>query len=54
VFIVRGDKVERRAVKLGMERGTDVAVLAGVQPGDSLVLKGPENLQDGQRIESHQ
>lgn len=54
VFVVRGDKVERRAVKLGMDRGTDVAVLAGVRPGDSLVVKGPENLQDGQRIETHQ
>jgi len=54
VFLVRGDKVERRAVKLGLDRGTDVAVLAGVQPGDWLVVKGPENLQDGQRVETHQ
>ena len=54
VFVVRGGKVERRAVRLGIDRGTDVAVLAGVQPGDSLVVKGPENLQDGQKIETHQ
>jgi len=54
VFVVRGDKVERRAVKLGLDRGTDVAVLAGVQPGDSVVVKGPANLQDGQKIETHQ
>jgi multidrug efflux pump subunit AcrA (membrane-fusion protein) len=53
VFVVRGGKVERRAVKLGMDRGTDVAVLAGVRPGDSLVVKGPDNLQDGQTIETH-
>lgn len=54
VFLVRSGKVERRAVRLGTDRGTDVAVLAGVQPGDSLVVKGPEDLQDGQKIETHQ
>jgi RND family efflux transporter MFP subunit len=52
VFLVRGGKVERRAVKLGVDRGTDVAVLGGVAPGDSLVVKGLENLQDGQEIET--
>src|SRR6266481_8298257 len=38
VFLVRDGKVERRAVSLGMDRGTDVAILAGVSPGDSLVV----------------
>jgi len=52
VFLARSGKVERRAVKLGSDRGTDVAVLAGVVPGDSLVVKGLENLQDGQEIET--
>lgn len=51
VFLFRDGKVERRAVKLGMERGTDVAVLAGVSPGDSLVVKGPEGLHDGDKVE---
>ncbi len=54
VFLVRNGKVERRAVKLGMDRGTDVAVLAGLQPGDAVVTKGPEDLRDGQKIETHQ
>jgi len=52
VFLAHGGKVERRAVKLGNDRGTDVAVLAGVAPGDSLVVKGLENLRDGQEIET--
>jgi RND family efflux transporter MFP subunit len=52
VFLVRGGKVERRAVKLGVDRGTDVTVLGGVAPGDSLVVKGLENLRDGQEIET--
>jgi RND family efflux transporter MFP subunit len=51
VFLFHDGKVERRAVRLGTERGTDVAVLAGVLPGDSLVVKGPESLHDGDRVE---
>jgi RND family efflux transporter MFP subunit len=51
VFLFRDGKVERRVVKLGTERGTDVAVLAGVSPGDSLVVKGPESLHDGDKVE---
>src|SRR6266581_1383647 len=51
VFLVRDGKVERRAVSLGTDRGTDVAVLSGISPGDSLVVKGPENLHDGDKVE---
>src|SRR5882724_4543567 len=54
VFRVKDGKVERRAVSLGMDRGTDVAILAGVTPGDSLVVKGPENLRDGDKVEIRQ
>jgi RND family efflux transporter MFP subunit len=54
VLLVRDGKVERRAVTLGMDRGTDVAVLAGVSPGDSFVVKGPENLHDGDKVEVRQ
>ncbi len=54
VFLVRDGKVERRAISLGMDRGTDVAILAGVLPGDSLVVKGPENLRDGDKVEIRQ
>ena len=54
VFRVKDGKVERRAVSVGMDRGTDVAILAGVVPGDSLVVKGPENLRDGDKVEIRQ
>jgi multidrug efflux pump subunit AcrA (membrane-fusion protein) len=54
VLLVKNDAVERRGVTLGTERGTDVEVLAGVNPGDSLVVKGPETLQDGQGVEIKQ
>jgi RND family efflux transporter MFP subunit len=54
VYVLRDGKVERRAVSLGTDRGTDVAVLAGVSPGDSLVVKGPESLRDGDKVEIRQ
>lgn len=54
VFLIRDGKVERRAVSIGMDRGTDVAILAGVTPGDSLVVKGPESLHDGDKVEIRQ
>jgi len=54
VYLLRDGKVERRAVSLGIDRGTEVAVLAGVTPGDSVVVKGPENLRDGEKVEIRQ
>jgi HlyD family secretion protein len=49
--LVHDGKVERRAVRLGMDRGTDVAIMAGVTPGDSLVVSGPASLKDGDKVE---
>jgi HlyD family secretion protein len=54
VYLLRDGKVERRAVSLGTDRGTEVAVLAGVTPGDSVVVKGPESLHDGDKVEIRQ
>jgi RND family efflux transporter MFP subunit len=54
VYVLRDGKVERRAVSLGTDRGADIAVLAGVSPGDSLVVKGPESLHDGDKVEIRQ
>jgi RND family efflux transporter MFP subunit len=54
VFLVREGKLERRAVSLGAQRGSDVEVIAGVSPGDSLVTKGSETLRDGQAVEIKQ
>ena len=54
VYLFREGKVERRAVSLGTDRGTEVAVLAGVTPGDSIVVRGPESLHDGDKVEIRQ
>jgi RND family efflux transporter MFP subunit len=50
VFLFRDGKLERRAVSLGASRGTDVEVTAGLSPGDQVVVKGPGDLRDGQRV----
>lgn len=51
VFIVKDGRSERRAVTLGGARGTDAEVLAGISAGDTVVVKGPANLREGQAIE---
>ena len=51
VFLVKNDKTERRAVTLGSARGSDTEVIAGVSVGDTLVVKGPEDLRDGQPVQ---
>jgi RND family efflux transporter MFP subunit len=51
VFVVKGDILERRAVSLGSVRGTDVEILAGLQPDVVVVVKGPESLRDGQSVQ---
>jgi RND family efflux transporter MFP subunit len=51
VYLIKDGAVERRAVSLGTDRGTDVGILAGLAPGDSIVVKGPENLRDGEKVE---
>jgi RND family efflux transporter MFP subunit len=51
VFLLRDDRLERRAVRLGQEAASGVEIIAGVTPGDQIVVKGPEGLHDGQRVE---
>lgn len=54
VWVVSDGKIERRAVTLGAEHGNDVEVMAGVSAGDSLVIRGPEGLHEGQAVEIKQ
>ena len=54
VFAVHDGKLDRRAVSLGRQLGSDVEVLAGVSTGDDLVVHGPESLRDGEKVEIRQ
>jgi RND family efflux transporter MFP subunit len=51
VFLVKGDTIERRAVTTGETRGSDVEILAGIQPDVTVVVSGPDSLHDGQSVE---
>ncbi len=50
VFVVQDGTVERRPVRLGVENGADVEVLAGVAPGARVVVEGPADLTGGVRV----
>ena len=50
VFVVRGDRVERRAVKPGGNDGDLVEVISGLSAGDRVVTEGVATLTDGARV----
>ncbi len=50
VFVVEDDTVERRAVRLGPAPGEQVEVLAGLAGGEKVVVEGPRELADGDRV----
>jgi RND family efflux transporter MFP subunit len=51
VFLVKNDKLERRAVSVGANQGTQTEILSGIVAGDSVVVKGPANMQDGLAVQ---
>jgi len=51
VFLVRGDRVERRAVRLGARVQGNAEILAGLQDGDVVVRNPPPGLTDGAHID---
>jgi RND family efflux transporter MFP subunit len=50
VFVVRGDRLEQRAVRLGAVEGDLVEVLSGLTAGERVVTDGPPDLVDGERV----
>ncbi|CAG7603699.1 Multidrug resistance protein MdtA [Paenibacillus solanacearum] len=52
VFVLQGDHVERRKVKLGRLGDTYQEVLDGVKEGEKLVTSGQHQLKDGQKVNS--
>jgi RND family efflux transporter MFP subunit len=49
-FVVRGDTVERRTIRVGGTDGDRLEVLAGLQAGDRVVLSPPPNLADQSKV----
>ena len=50
VFVVTGDTVERRAVRVGGADGDRLEVLAGLSPGDRVVVAPPAELASGMKV----
>ena len=49
-FVLRGDLVERRAVRTAGTDGDRVEVVAGLQGGDRVVVSPPDGLKDGAKV----
>jgi len=54
VFVLRGDTVERRAVRLGAGSGDIVTILSGLTPGERVAVGDFTRLKDGARIRIEQ
>jgi multidrug efflux pump subunit AcrA (membrane-fusion protein) len=51
VFVVNGDRVKRRAVRIAFFAPTSVALADGLKPGERVVTDGALYLEDDERIE---
>jgi RND family efflux transporter MFP subunit len=50
VFVIEDEIVDRRTVSVGRSIGTDIEIMAGVIPGDRVVVSSLEGLSDGQKV----
>lgn len=50
VFVVKGDTVEERAVKIGYIEGNRSEVVEGLRVGESIVVVGQQGLRDGMKV----
>lgn len=50
VFVVKEDRLERRAITVGLENGDQVEILSGVSAGERVVVDGPQTLKDGDKV----
>jgi HlyD family secretion protein len=50
VYVLNEDRVERRAIHVGLETGDQVEVLSGVRAGERVVIEGPQTLKDGDKV----
>ena len=50
VFVLRDDRVERRAVTVGTASGDQTEVVAGVSVGERVVVDAPQTLKDGDKV----
>ena len=54
VFVIKGNKVEQRSIRLGNESGEFFYVLEGLSGGESIATAGLDKLRDGDRVKVDQ
>jgi RND family efflux transporter MFP subunit len=54
VFVVADRRAQLRLVKTGKQVGAEVEIVAGLSPGEQMVVEGAARLQDGQPVEVKQ
>ena len=50
VFVLNGDTVQMRQVKLGLSKDGTVEVVSGVKAGEEVVVAGQNDLRDGDKV----
>ncbi len=50
VFLFEDGKAVTRAVETGMEKGNRVQIVAGIRPGDRVIVSGNEKLKNGAEV----
>ena len=50
VFVLKGQRVERREVALGLGDDEIVEIKSGLEAGERIVVRGLETLTDGTRV----
>ncbi|QHJ11459.1 Multidrug resistance protein MdtA [Paraglaciecola mesophila] len=50
VFVIKGDKVERQEVKVGLRKPGVAQIVSGLNEGDQVVIEGALRLRDGSAV----
>ncbi len=50
VFVVNGDKAERRPVQIGLTDGEHIEIVSGVKAGEMVIVDGQAGLPDGATV----
>ena len=52
VFVVADGKAERREVRIGDRRPGSVEIVAGLRPGEQVVVEGTQKVRDGSAVQA--
>jgi RND family efflux transporter MFP subunit len=50
VFVVMGDKAQRRPVQIGLTDGTDLEIISGIKAGEMVAVEGQNGLPDQAKV----